>query len=213
MYKNFNKGKKFLNLKYNLAFTIVELMVTASIVAVISAVILFNYSSLNSQIAVSSNTQEVALDIRQTQVYGLSVKESVIGGGDFGKGYGIYFTMSDPKNYYIFVDNDNNGKYDGTTSCISGSECIQKVAIRNGVSISSICGAVFGGSLVCPPSATVNAMHITFIRPNTEANIRFTTSLGSFYGGVFQTGRVNFSSADGRVGRVTVENTGQISVQ
>lgn len=194
-------------------FTLTELLVTVSIVAVIMSVILFSYSTFNDNLTVSSATQEISVATRQTQIYGLSVKESGSATGVFTVGYGIYFSLDDSQNYYLFVDQNNNGKYDGTSTCTSGGECIQKIPIRSGVRVSSFCGATFSSGLACPPSGTIRSMHITFVRPSVDARIKFFDSAGAQYGSLFQTGRVNLSSNKGKIGTVTVENTGQISVQ
>lgn len=202
------------NKKNGSGFTLIELLVTISIMLVITVGVVFNYSASNESLAVTAAVQQMSVDIRLVQVYGLSVKESAVGGGDFGRGYGVYATLDDQTNYYLFVDKNSNGKYDGTSSCTPGGECIEKVSFKNGIKISNICGAAFGGSLVCPPNSSVRGINITFVRPNTDAIIRYTTSAGAFYGGVFQTGRINFiSPKNSATGMVTVENTGQISVQ
>ena len=199
--------------KHSFGFSLAELLVTIGIVSALSLVVVFNYSSFNDKLIISSDVQDLAINIRKVQVYGLSVKESTVGGGDFNNGYGIYLTLNDPNNYYLFIDRNNNGNYDGTTDCASSSECLEKVPFRKTVSISTFCGAAFGGSLVCPPNASVRGVSITFVRPNTDANIRFVTSTGTFYGGLFQTCRINLSTAKGKAARISIENTGQVSVQ
>lgn len=199
-------------------FTILELMICIVIIGMIAAVAMFSYSAFSDSLAISSAGQELSLEIRQAQIYGLSVKENTGStcGNTFCAGYGIHISLDDPTDYYIFVDQNGNNKYDGTTNCAASSECVEKVPFRNNISITSICGATFGGgSLVCPPNASVRVMDILFLRPNPDANIRFVNSDGTFYGGggVFQTGQITLTSVRGKTSNVVIQNTGQISVQ
>jgi prepilin-type N-terminal cleavage/methylation domain-containing protein len=210
------RGKRsFGNFKSS-GFTLAELAVCTAIVAMIAAVALFIYTNFSDSLNLSSAGQELSLEIRQAQTYGLSVKEVTVGSGQFTNGYGIHVSLDDPSDYYIFVDQNGNGKYDGSTTCTPGGECVEKMSFRNSVSITSICGAAFGGgSLVCPPNASVRAMDIIFLRPNPDAQIRFVNSDGSLYsgGGTFQTGQITLTSLGGRTANVVIQNTGQISTQ
>ena len=199
---------KKINQQIKKGFTLVELVVTVSIVSVIMAVILFGYSSFNEDLRISSAEQEISLAIRQAQSYGLSVKEG--SSGDFSKGYGISFDTTDPTNYYIFVDKNNDGKNSATSACLANSECVEKVTLRNAVRVSSVCGAVLvGDALNC---VGVTSIHITFIRPSPDAIIRLyngTTLVGTTY----YRGQIKLTSAKGKIGTVTVDKTGQIYVQ
>src|SRR3990167_1379889 len=103
--KKFKHYKNITKYKSGAGFTLIELMVSISIVSVIMTVVLFTYSSFNDSLALSAAGQEVASAVRQAQTYGLSVKEFSVGSEQFTSGYGIYFDpVSDPTNYYIFVD-------------------------------------------------------------------------------------------------------------
>jgi len=200
-------------------FTLIEMMICIAIVGIISTVVMFSYSAFSDSLALSSAGQEIAVEVRQAQVYGLSVKENTVGGsGQFNNGYGVHISLDDPTNYYIFVDLANpipNNKYDGNSTCAPGGECVEKMSLRSGVSITAICGAAFGNTVSCPLSASIRAMDIIFVRPNPDAQIRFLISGGSFYqsGGTFQTGQIILTSAGGKTMKLTIQNTGQISLQ
>ena len=205
-----------MNYIFKKGFTFLEVMVCITIVGLIAAVSMFSYSAFSDNIALSSAGQEIAVEIRQAQIYGLSVKESTTGSGQFVSGYGIHVSLDDPSNYYIFVDQNNNNKYDGNTTCLAGGECVEKMPLRNSVSITAICGAAFGGGLlVCPPNSSVRAMDVIFLRPDPDANVRFVNSDGTLYsgGGTFQTGQITLTSTRGKTVNVIIQNTGQISVQ
>lgn len=188
------------------AFTVIELMVSVAIVGVISAVVIFNYSKFNDNISLSSATQEIAVAIREAQTYGLSVKETSIGSGQFGSAYGIYFEPDDPSHYFVFVDLDGSNTFDIGSGCGSGStECIEKFTLRNGARITSICDA-----MTCPPESSVKKLNIVFLRPNPDALIYFTNNGGQIKSGPSTRARIILTSTKGTTVTVTVESTGQV---
>lgn len=196
-------------------FTLVEMMVSVSIAMVIMTVVLFSYRAFNDRLALSAAAQEISVAIREAQVYGLSVKKSGTGAGNFDAGYGISIDSADTTSYYLFSDLNNNGLYDGDSSCVMGSECVQKNTLRGGIKIDKtggICGTAFGGgATVCSPFDVVS-LHVTFIRPNPDASIIFIKSSGG-PSLKYKTAQITLVSPLGSQARVTIENTGQISVQ
>ncbi|MFA7216409.1 MAG: prepilin-type N-terminal cleavage/methylation domain-containing protein [Candidatus Paceibacterota bacterium] len=201
------KKNKYFLLK---GFTLAELMIVISIVSVISTVVMFGYRQFSDRLALTSAAQEIAISIREAQSYGVSVRQSSVSSQDFDKAYGIYFSMDDPSYYYIFVDLNDDQKYENPSSCTG--ECVSKTEIRNNVHISLVCGGAFGGSVSCPLNPSVRALNVSFIRPNPDARVRFTNSGGSFFGNSYKTGRVELTSPLGNTMRVDVENTGQIYI-
>ena len=181
---------------------------------IIMLVVMFNYRTFSDNLALSSAGQEIAIELRQAQIYGLSVKEGAVGGNIFSYGYGIYVEKSDPLNYILFVDKNNDNKYDTSSVCPGGTECVEKVPIRNGVKISDICWAPFGGGFVCPSAANVQSMDVLFLRPNPDVGIRFLVNVPPVtLLGTYQTGRIVLTSPLGKTMTVSIQNTGQISVQ
>lgn len=198
---NFRKG-----------FSVVELIVSVAIMSVILSTVLWNYSTANDNLVVSSASQEVAVAIRQAQVYALSVRESGVGSGIFTYAYGVYFDPTNsPSDFYIFVDKGPNANslFDIGSGCGSGStECIEKISLRNGVRFTAICDATN-----CPPTATAKKLNITFIRPNPDARVYFTDNSAAVVAGPSSRGKVTLSSPKGKTINVTVESTGQVLVQ
>ena len=191
-------------------FTVAEVIVSVAIISVLMTVVLFNYSIFNDNLALTSAGQEIASSIKQSQQYGLSVKEATVGLGQFGYAYGVYFDrVVDTTNYYIFVDKDGDRQYDVINGCGSAdTECVEKIPIRNKVRISTICDGV-----ACPPIATANMMDITFLRPNPDARIYFTNSAGAIVAGPTNTGKVTLISQKNRTITITIDVTGQVLVQ
>lgn len=197
--------------KLHAGFTIVEMLVSLSIVSMIMSTVLFNYSGFNDSLALNSAGREMAVAIRQAQTYGLTVKETAAGGGQFTAGYGIYFNPTDnPTTYLIFVDTNGNKKYDVGSGCGSGStECIEGFTLRNGVRITGICD----GNDACPPQLTVRSLSVSFLRPNPDASILFIDNGGGTAVGPSLTGKVVLTSPKGSTIKVTIESTGQVFVQ
>ena len=190
-------------------FTLVELLITISIVTVIMSVVIFNYGGFLDTLALSAAEQDLAIAVREAQTYGLSVKEVSAGSGQFNSAYGLYVSpASAPTEYDVFVDKNGNGLYDVGSGCGSGStECIEKFVFRDGVTVSSICDA----SNNCPPTNADN-LQISFLRPSPDATINFVTSAG----GIVETSvssKVVLTSPQGKNETVTIGSTGQIYVQ
>jgi type II secretory pathway pseudopilin PulG len=193
---------------FTTGFTLVEMLVSVLIITLIMATVLFNYSSFNDRLALSSAGQELALVIRQAQTYGLTVREVKSTPGVFDKAYGVFFDTTDPANYYLFADSLNvaNNIYDvGSGNCASATtECIEKITLRNGIRITSICN-----ESACPPSSSTK-IHVTFLRPNPDARVYFTGGASTF--GPYLTGKVILTSPKGKTLTITIESTGQVYV-
>lgn len=191
-------------------FTLIEMIITSAILLIISAVVFSNYSSFNSTLNLSSAGQELGVAIRQAQVYGVNVKESQFAAGQFAAGYGVHFDLNDPANYYVFIDTNNNNKYDAGVGCsgaVGVTECIEKVTPRGSVQLNDICT-----ESACPAVANVAMMDIIFLRPITDAKIYFYDVSGTQLGGISATGKAVLKSPKNEVLSVLVENTGQITV-
>jgi len=194
-------------------FTLIELMVTMSLVSIIMLVVMFSYSKFSDRLSLKSATQEIAVTIRQAQSYGLNVREAAAGGGQFASAYGIFIDpTNDPTHYTVFVDAFANKTYDvGAGSCgTSTTECVEKDAVRNGVQISKICDS----SGACSINSSKKNVNITFLRPNPDADINFTNAAGTIVGGGSEDSvAITLTSPQGDTATVTVDRTGQISVQ
>lgn len=189
------------------AFTLVEMMVSISIVTVIMMIILFDYSSFNDRLSLTSAQQEISIAIRQAQVYGLSVKESgVIGEGNFTAGYGIYVSPSAPNEYYIYSDIDDDNVYDTPGSCPAGGECVERLYLRNGTKINRIGGKPAGGGM---DYNLGTSMSIRFKRPNPDARICFYNA-GSVVG-PYESGKIELISSKGNTASLIINSSGQVS--
>lgn len=197
-------------------FTLTELLVSVAIVTVILTVVISSQSTYTDGAALANLADEIGLTISQAQAYGTGVKEFSPGSGEFSASYGLTFSLLGSGSnaaYLSFADRNANQMYDGTWSCPVGgaSECLVKANISRGNYIESICVARNTGSDVCNEASRVD---ISFLRPNTEAQLTFFNTGGSVYSPANMKGaKITLRSPRGGTRFITVYLTGQISVQ
>lgn len=192
-----------------------ELMVVISIATIIMTALVIQQSKWNDSLTVSTQAYELALMIRQAQIYSLAVREDVSGTGDkFNIGYGVYFDYSDFTRYIFFADRNGNKKYDASPA----DEAIETKTFIRGVTIDRICGIKNSGQFEerCSPNGgglgNVVKASVTFFRPETKASILFLNSGGNPSNNVIAPGKIYLRSAGGKVSSVKVEATGQVSI-
>ncbi len=202
-------------------FTILEMLMVLAIFTIITSVVMFQYGEFNSKTIMSNMAYEVALSIRQAQVYSLSVRGEA-GATSFDNHYGVYINkeMSD-KEIAFFIDRmaangdepDGICSSDGATclTCIEGGECLEKITLTRDITIDSLCVDVgiepIDEDGVCL-GESVDDLTVTFERPNPNSVI--------YVDGALQTGssaaiilKTNF----GNKSAILVRPSGQISVQ
>lgn len=203
--------------KYKKGFTVIELLVAIAVITLLSSIPFFGYRVFSNKVALAASVQDMALSIRQAQTNALSAKESSPGSGNFNSGQGVYFDITDPTSYYIFVDKNGNGKYDVGSGCgSSNTECISQNKISNGVTMSSFCGMDLAGNNACPPTNS-RALTILFTRPNPDALIQFTDSSGNIISNSYRGAQISLGLSGGVGGSDLASNmsfyqNGQISV-
>jgi len=175
-----------------LGFSLIELMVTITIVTLITGIVMVRYSSFNSVVLLKSQSYELALDIRTAQVYGVNAKGA---SSSFRGAYGIYFDIGNPNQYILFKDADGDREYD------VGENVGDTYTIDARFQIASIC--------ITPGDCNVSRASIAFQRPDFDASISTNSSSGATQI------RITVSSlSDSAFSReVVVYSSGQISVQ
>ncbi|MDP2642174.1 MAG: prepilin-type N-terminal cleavage/methylation domain-containing protein, partial [bacterium] len=147
-------------------FTLVELIVSMGIMAIILSVVISSQSTYTDSAALSNLADEIGLTISQAQAYGIGVREFSPGTSDFTASYGLVFSLLESdfnKSYISFADRNSNKIYDGDWSCQTGDglECLKKTDIPRGNYIESLCVVRSSGGDIC----TVGRADITFTRP------------------------------------------------
>ncbi len=181
-------------------FTLIELIVVVGILAVISGITLTSYSRFGGQVLLRNLAYDVALSIRQAQVYGISARSFL--GSQFSSGHGVYFSFLEGNDqFFMYADVDGNNFFTSIAT-----EWIETYAIGRGYTIESLC--VPSGATT--EDCTVTKLDILFKRPEPDAIIR--ASFGSAFN-QYDRARIVIRSPQGQRLSIFVETTGQISVQ
>ncbi len=196
-------------------FTLIELMISVSIIGLITAIVVFNQGDLSDQISLNNVVNEIDLQVREAQVYGISVRERTPSSGDFDISYGVDFNISginNPTNtaFYTFADRGvKNGYFDTFGTCSTAGECIFRHPVSRGNIISQLCVITSTGSETCG----LGRVAITFVRPSPSAKIVFFNSSGSLvtYSG-HRGVRITLTSPKGKTKSIVVYTTGQVSI-
>jgi prepilin-type N-terminal cleavage/methylation domain-containing protein len=165
----------------NKGFTLVELLVTVSIISLLSVVVFANYRLGEKRFALERSAHKLAQDIRRAQNMSMTTQEFQ---GAVPGGYGIYFNITNPTQYFLFADLNGNKIYDS-------NEKVQTLEFEKRVSI-----------IILSPSSPLN---IFFFPPDPAVLISGNPAINSasitlnFEGGSGKTIKVN------KVGLIEIE--------
>ena len=211
--------RKKISLSWTLTkgFTLIELLISIGIATLIFGVIVSNQATYSDGVGVSNLADEISLALFQAQAYGIGVKELTPGSSDFSASYGLTFnihTSGSNKDYLSFADRNDNQIYDGNWTCPIGgtSECLGKINISRGNYISELCRVRNNPNN--PYQCSLGRIDISFVRPNTEARLRYFNQSGNLMDEdpEFIGGRISVRSPGGATRYITIYNIGQISV-
>jgi len=182
-------------------FTLVELLVTISIFIVITSVAVLSNNQFNSSILLTDLGYEVALSVRQSQVFGITVKAptscvSSSGSCVFTSGYGVHFDISAPSQYILFEDKGPTPDhiYEG-----GAGELLETYNIGRGYTLKRLC--VNGHS--------ASTLDISFVRPEPEAWVSVGGALAALTeADIYVQDPQKISDRE-----IIIAPTGQISVQ
>jgi prepilin-type N-terminal cleavage/methylation domain-containing protein len=191
-------------LQSKLGFTLLELLVSISIMTIIISVVVLNQSNYTEQAGLSNLADDIGLRVSQAQTYGISVKESTPGSADFTQAYGLSFDTANPTSYISFIDLNKNKAYDSGVTCPSSSECVEKTIIKRGDTIYRLYVITTTGE---DPATRID---LTFSRPKSEASFYYVLQAG---GTVFPIGaRVVVRSPSGLVRSIIIYTTGHVAI-
>lgn len=159
-------------------FSAMEMLVIAGIIIIVSGVVLANVPSFKNRTTLDLIAQEVAISIREAQVFGTATRQ--LSDGAF-PAYGIYFSLLDDtanqtsssKKIILFADlpsvsgGEGNKIYDRSDCSTGGSgECVEELTLNGPFSVVSLCvGDEF--NLSCDMSE----LAVSFKRPFPDARI------------------------------------------
>lgn len=192
----------------SVGFTLVEVLVSLGIFAMLTGVVLSNYRGYNTNAFFSNASEDIVLALRQAQVYGVGVKGNVDVSGNpiacppfpnsaFNCSYGAFFWQGS-HGITVFSDNNSTGYYDPTEQ-FSPLLVGASVAWELPISISD---------LSCGGNPCLDGVSVIFKRPAPDAFIR-DSSLTIF---PFVTITIRDANT-GKTASVTITSAGQISLQ
>jgi len=226
----FLKSKKNRKLR-NKGFTLIELILVLGIFSILTAVTVYSYGDFNNNIILTNLAYEVALEIRQAQVYSISVRSSDLPNStrekQFDASFGVYINPgTSPTGIVFFSDSEHPNGWcnagSANTDCLftpqicgtdpGKDECRHVSSLTRGITFENICAAnsisgIFGENGNCATNAeTLNSVAITFKRPNPESII--LDNKGRTHANVGIVLKANEETKRA----VIVSSTGQISV-
>ncbi|MBI2048691.1 MAG: hypothetical protein HYT30_02075 [Parcubacteria group bacterium] len=176
-----------------------ELIAVTGIMVILSTILLANYNRFGGAITLRNIVYDVALSIRESQTYGISVRKFGEGAGLFGAGYGVHFEKTSPTQYILFGDAiEADGLYDA-------GESVDLLTMRGGYHIYDMCATPAGGGA---DECLLDSLDVLFKRPDPDAFIR-VNDLSTLY----QKACITIESPRGDQLAVVVWLTGQISIQ
>jgi len=173
----------------NKGFTLIELMTTISVIAIISAVVFADFSGTERRLALKQAAYRVAQDIRETEQMALGGVNANCGGLNFC-GFGLEFDpLKDTRSYWLFADCENDCSA-GIYKRDSNDTVVKAVLLSKGIEIKTV-SPVNLNVVFSPPDPVVNINKVAW---GTEAEITLKTSKD-------ETRKVRVNSA----GRIEVE--------
>lgn len=194
-------------------FSILEMVVVTGIFVMVTGVVLANLPKFRNQASLDLTAQEVALSIREAQVYGTATKVS---DGDYPS-YGIHFSLADNtanKNFVLFADDGNkvfdSGVEDGDVCDGDNSECLERYALDGPFYVLGLC--TDNGSETCTffSDGVDISLDLVYKRPFPEPSICVDGNPGDCN---YTNATIIIGSPEGSESKlIKVWNNGQISV-
>lgn len=191
-------------------FTLIELMAVTAIIVIITSVVLANNNKYGGSVLLQNLAYDIALSIRQAQVYGISVRGFGVNNSTFNVAYGMHFdtNVNNNKSYVLFADLEKTGIFNPNhdpTENVSPSP----YTISRGYYILDLCEPagtkLAANSYSC---TSVSQLDIVYKRPEPDAAIRVNGNPT-----LKSDARILVASPRGDILSIVVDAAGQISVQ
>lgn len=184
-------------------FTIFEIIITMTIIALISAALLGNYAVFAARINLRRAAQQMAFSIREVQASAFAVRGFDPDGpgpqAPVFNGWGVNFDKSfSLSSYRIYVDLNADGLY-------QSNELVRTVEIPNNIKILNLCARLKSGD-ASDDICTLDRMDIFYQRPNPDTILKGD---GTAYPDL----EIQIQGTEGTVRNVVIWQSGQISTE
>ena len=132
----------------NKGFTLIELVVVIGIIVLLTALTLPNYRAGDKQLSLQRSVSKLSQDLRRAQEMAMSSREFIGAPPTFRGGYGIYFNLSQPGQYILFADLDNENDYDT-------GEAVETLVLESKIIIDSLSPSGPLTIVFIPPDPTI----------------------------------------------------------
>jgi len=202
-------------------FSILEVLITAAIIGIITAVVAFRYGSFNNAVLLKNQAYEIALDIREAQIVAVSAlgQQTGLGSNEFREDYGIYFNIETDlgrTQYLMFQDRGELIESGRNMAYYDSEPYDEKIGptanIDSRFKIGRICINIISADNNCPHWVT--DLSVSFKRPNFDAQFASVDARNRGLG-VINNARIEIINAvqnSDRQQSVIVNSTGQIYV-
>jgi prepilin-type N-terminal cleavage/methylation domain-containing protein len=193
-------------------FTLVELLVVVAVIIFVSAMIFANNNKFGGQALLQNLAYDIALSVREAQVYGISVKGA---GSSFSAGYGMHFSLATVSTYNLYADTKNAANQIVPDGLYEAGEDVSPspYVIGRGFYISKLCVTSFAMPV---EDCTPTSLDILFVRPEPDAYISIGVpqydGAGQIIPSTYAQARVVATSPRGDVMSILISSNGQISV-
>ena len=210
--------------------TLVELIIVIAIFVIMAGITMSDYGNFRTSVTLQNLADDIGLTIRKVQSNAIGVQSTTL--LNFQKGFGIHFsTASSTTNIYagwkksiiLFYDVNSfpDHKYTIPSSCAkvyAGDqvECSEVLDILTSDEVYAICpdNTSTAPDKVCAGTLDNSYVDITFLRPSPDATLCVGT-VGSIFCNITYSSVDIFlkNSISGQMKKITVTNTGQISIE
>jgi len=190
-------------------FTIPELLVVIVIVSIMAAVLLSGYPRFGEMLAIDREAQLMALAVREIEQRAVSTLENPFVAGQFKTAYGVHFSTTDNKRYWLFSDWKTQDNY------FTAGEEIEIVLMERGAHIRKICKLNTTGTACNILIDNLSGLSVTYRRPSPIIEVRGVRMLSS---GIEDLGpgsyMVEIESGDGSFARrIIMWTTGAVAIK
>lgn len=147
-------------------FSLIELLVTIAVMGMVAGMVFTQRAGFSQSIGLKNVTQEIALAVRQAQVYGVTSRGSRLNADIDDFAYSIHFDARPNRNqnFPMYIDRIGNATYGNNDTLIDSYQLPSNMQIRY------ICTGANFSDTACN-SYDKNEVIIKFSRPHPDAQI------------------------------------------